>query len=122
MEKISARHIKAWERFNEEVENYRNEYGDELAYLYEDAYTTRRVKEFKMTKAGVLTWYEQDFYNTPIKKEREIMFDEDEAKDWLKFWRSCLRKAKKYNEMPVETLDAIQDGEMEDIEDKHGRA
>ena len=117
MEKISARHIKAWERFNEEVNAMRKDYGEELAWLYEDAFTTRRVKDFKMTKTGILTWYEQDFCNTEVKKEREVMLDEDEAKDWLKFWKGCLRKAKKYNEMPAETLDAIQDGEQADIDE-----
>ena len=117
MEKISARHIKAWERFNEEVDAMRKDYGEELAWLYEDANTTRRVKDFKMTKTGILTWYEQDFWNTDVRKNREVMLDEDDAKEWLKFWKACLRRAKRYNEMPVEALDAIQDGEREDIEE-----
>ena len=120
MEKISAKHIKAWERFNEEVDAMRKDYGDELAcaWLYEDAYTTRRVRDFKMTKTGILTWYEQDFWYTVVKKNREVMLDEDDAKEWLKFWKACLRRAKRYNEMPVEALDAIQDGEREDIEEE----
>lgn len=115
MEKISARHIKAWERFNEEVDAMRD--GEELAWLYEDANTTRRVRDFKMTKTGILTWHEQDFWNTDVRKNREVMLDEDDAKEWLKFWKACLRRAKRYNEMPVEALDAIQDGEREDIEE-----
>lgn len=118
MDKITARHIKAWERFNEEIESYRKEYGEELAYLYEDAYTSRRVKGFKMTKTGILTWYEQDTILSGVRKEREVMLDEDDAKDWLKFWKACLRRAKRYNAMPIEVLDAIQDGEREDIEEE----
>jgi hypothetical protein len=95
----------------------RKDYGEELAWLYEDAYTTRRVKDFKMTKTGILTWYEQDFWNADVRKNREVMLDEDDAKEWLKFWRACFRRAKRYNEMPLEVLEAIQEGEIEDIEE-----
>lgn len=123
MAKISERHIKAWSKFNEELDAYRADYNDEYAYLYEDAYTIRQVKDFKMTKTGILTWTELwSTYNwknpTEVRKEREVMMDEDDAKDWLKFWRSCFRRAKRYNEMNPEVLDAIQDGEREDIEDE----
>ena len=124
MAKITERHIKAWEKFNEELNAYRADYGDEYAYLYEDAYTTRQVKDFKMSKTGVLTWKESEMTYTRHgveyveRSNREQMWDEEDAKDWLKFWRSCLRRAKKYNSMPTEVLDAIQEGEREDIKDE----
>ena len=47
--------------------------------------------------------------------ELSVTFD-DEARDYLTFWRGNLRRAKKYWEMDIETLDAIQDGAKEDIE------
>ena len=108
---ISERHIKAWEKFNEDVEAFRAETEEESAMLYEDAYTTRVVKDFKMTKSGILTWVEDG------KAEKERMMDEDDAKEWLSFWRANLRRAKRYWSMEGETLDAIQDGLLEDKED-----
>ena len=111
---ISEKHIKAWGKFNDELNAYRKDYGDDFAWLYEDAFTTRQVRNFQMTPTGVLTWEETD-YRGKTSLEREIMMDEDDAKGWLKFWRDAFRLAKKYNEMPAEVLDAIQDGEKEDI-------
>ena len=34
----------------------------------------------------------------------------------VKFWRACLRRAKKYFAEDPEVLDRIYDGEMEDLE------
>lgn len=120
MAKITDRHIKAWEKFNAEVEAMRKDYGDEFAFLYEDAFTTRQVRGFKMTKTGILTWEEQEYQFSKgyvASNEREVMMDEDDAKDWLKFWRANLRRARKYMENP-ERLDAIQDGNAPDLEDE----
>ena len=123
MAKISERHIKAWEKFNKELNAYRADYSDEFAHLYEDAYTTRFVRNFKITKTGILTWEEnwQTFKGWDVvyevRKEREVVLDEDDAKDWLKFWRACWRRTKKYNSMDTEIFDAIQDGTIADIED-----
>jgi hypothetical protein len=117
MAKISERHIKAWEKFNNELVAFTKTFGDEFAYLYEDAYTMRIVKDFKMTKSGILTWQEQEYASTKVTKEREQMWDEEDAKEWLKFWRACFRRAKRYNEMPLEVLEAIQEGEIEDTEE-----
>ena len=111
MTKISQRHINAWVRFNEELEAFRKETESEYATLYEDAFTTREVKDFRMTKFGSLTWIEEGH------AEQEFMYDEDDARDWLKFWRCCLRRAKRYWSMDSDTLDAIQDGIKEDEED-----
>lgn len=107
---ISARHIKAWEKFNEEVLAFAQETESDEATLYEDAFTSRNVKNFWMRANGTLSWIEDG------KMEIEQMFDEDDAREWLKFWRANLRRAKRYWEMDVEKLDAIQDGEIEDEE------
>ena len=60
------------------------------------------------------SWEETD-YRGKTSQECEYMLDEEDAKGWLKFWRDAFRKAKRYNEMPAEILDAIQDGDKEDI-------
>lgn len=110
---ISARHIKAWEKFNSDLATFAQETEQaDTATLYEDAFTTRKdVKDFKMTADGILTWIEEG------TQEREQMYDEEDAREWLKFWRANLRRAKRYWEMDTDTLDKIQDGELEDTED-----
>ena len=105
MSKCSQKMVRAFERFNADLEAFRIETGDDLATLYEDAYTTRNVRDFRLYLSGSLTWTEDG------KKERERMFDDDEAREWLSFWRSNLRRAKRYWSMSTEQLDAIQDPE-----------
>ena len=110
--KVSDKVVKAFERFNADLDAFRTETGDDVAILYEDAFTTRNVKDFKLCKNGKLTWVEDGV------KESEQMFDDDDAKDWLSFWRANLRRAKRYWSMNTETLDKIQDGEIEDKEEE----
>lgn len=115
MTKISNRHIKAWERFNTELENFIYETEEHEGYvealLYEDANTFRSVRNFQMSPNGILTWTEEN------KPEREQMFDEDDAKDWLSFWKGCLRRAKRYWSMDAVELDRLQDCETNDDEE-----
>lgn len=99
--------VKAFQKFNADLENFLKD--SDNSALYEDAFTTRNVSSFRLSLAGTLTWKEDGRW------ERETMFDDDDANDWLKFWKSCLRRAKRYWSMDTETLDAIQEGEKEDI-------
>lgn len=101
--------VKAFQKFNADLEKFISD-TEGNGTLYEDAFTTRDVSSFRLSPAGTLTWKEDG------KWERETMFDDDEANDYLKFWRACLRRAKRYWSMDAETLDAIQEGEKEDIE------
>ena len=106
---VSVKMVKAFEKFDADLEGFFQR-TDGNAELYEDAYTPRSVRNFKLYLNGKLTWTEDGH------KETEQMFDDDEARDYLKFWKANLRRAIKYWEMDTETLDAIQDGEKEDIE------
>ena len=99
----SPKMVRAFERFNADLDKFIAETGD--GTLYEDAYTTRNVSSFKLSLSGTLTWKEDG------KTEREKMFDDDEARDYLSFWRANLRRAKKYWSMDTEMLDKIQDPE-----------
>ena len=115
MEKISKRHLKAWERFNEDLEAFAKELdvtaADEVT-LYEDALTTRNVRYFSMTSDGVLTWTEDEEIN------QETMFDEDDAREWLAFWKSNLRRARRYWEMDAVELDRLQEAEVNGINEE----
>lgn len=114
---ISDRHIKAWEKFNAELDAFRDETESDFAMLYEDANTSREVKDFRMTEDGVLTWFECEPYRNRITQEQEQMTDMEDAREWLRFWRANLRRARRYWSMDADTLDRIQEGEMEDEED-----
>jgi len=113
--KITEKTVKAFERFNADLKEFGNETGEVFVTLYEDANTTRRVADFKLCKNGKLTWLEME-HNTCVK-ETEQMFDDDDAREWLSFWKANLRRAKRYWAMDTETLDKIQDGEVEDKEE-----
>lgn len=109
--RISDRVIKSFEKFNADLEAFRIETGDEAADLYEDAFTHFTLKDIKIYKNGKLT------YQYDGRQDSDNLFDDDEAKDTLSFWRGCLRRAKKYWSMDTEVLDKIQDGEIEDTTD-----
>lgn len=107
---ISKRHIISWYRFDDALDAFAEETEETFGEvtLYEDAFTTRHVRHFNMTEDGVLTWTEDGQFC------QETMYDEDDAREWLKFWKSCLRRAKRYWSMDTDKLDRIQNGEIED--------
>ena len=108
--KLGNRHISAWMNFNAMLDNFREETGDDFAMLYEDANTTRQVKEFKITNDGTLTWLEMD-WRGKVTENSEDIYDLDDGKEWLRFWRTI-----RYWRMDAIELDRIQDGEQEDEE------
>ncbi len=121
--KTTDKLIKAFEKFNEDLKEFGEQTGEVFVTLYEDANTTRKVANFKLYKNGKLTWVEmEDVYADrqmicePMKEEY-LHTDDDDIQDTLKFWRANLRRAKRYWAMDAETLDKIQDGEIEDTEE-----
>ena len=115
--RISDKMVKAFEKFNADLKAFGEETNEEYVALYEDANTTRMVKDFHLCKNGKLTWKEQESYGDKITSESETLMDDYDAKEWLSFWRANLRRAKRYWSMDIETLDKIQDGEIEDKEE-----
>ena len=114
--RISDRVVKAFERFNADLKAFGEETGEIFVTLYEDAFTTRRVANFRLYKNGNLKWIEIETGQLS-REEVEVMMDDDDAKEWLSFWRANLRRAKRYWATDAETLDKIQDGEIEDTTD-----
>ena len=121
--KTTDRLIKAFEKFNEDLKTFGEQTGEVFVTLYEDANTTRRVANFKLYKNGKLKWVEiEDVYQDRqiigiAMQEEYVHTDDDDIKDTLKFWRANLRRAKRYWAMDAETLDKIQDGQVEDTTD-----
>ena len=121
--KTTDRLIKAFEKFNEDLKEFGEQTGEVFVTLYEDANTTREVANFKLYKNGKLKWVEmEDVYQdrqiiSIAMQEEYVHTDDDDIQDTLKFWRANLRRAKRYWAMDAETLDKIQDGQVEDTTD-----
>ena len=118
MAQISKRMVKAWERFNDDLQAFIKETEPEngCATLYEDANTTRYVKGFVIGENGRLDWYEED-WDGRGDFETWYLSDDEEARDYLSFWRACLRRAKRYWQMDAIELERLQNCETEDEED-----
>lgn len=122
--KINDRLVKAFDKFNADLNAFALETGEEIPTLYEDINTTRQVSNFRLCKNGVLHWTEVDRrfnpktwgYDPIVVRESEQLSSEDEAREYLSFWRANLRRARRYFATAGETLDKMADGEMEDNE------
>lgn len=119
---IKKSHLKMVEKFSAELEAFRKETEEESATLYEDAFTSFTLSNISVQNGTLI--YD---YDGATECERIVFQDADTGEyyeddldgiaEWIKFWRACLRRAKRYWEMNPEKLDAIQDGEIEDDED-----
>ncbi|MCR5658941.1 MAG: hypothetical protein K6G25_06405 [Bacteroidales bacterium] len=120
---IKKSHLKMVEKFNADLEAFRKETEEKAATLYEDVDTSFTLANV-MVENGCLL-YE---YDGREESESMLVYDDDEQEffeedidgiaEWVKFWRKCLNRAKRYWSMDTETLDKIQNGEIEDKEDE----
>lgn len=120
--KVKKSSLKKLARFCEKLEAFRVRTGEEVATLWEDAYTCFTLGDVRIENGYLL--YENDG-----REEREdlLKFDEETGEyyesecdgvgEYVKYWSACLRRAVRYWEMDADTLDAIQDGERADEED-----
>ena len=122
---IKKSHIKAVQKFNEELKAFAEETGENPPALYEDAYTSFTLCDIAISNDGQLFYT----YDGKVEFEVEVRLDEETGEyyedegtesimEYIKFWRKCLRRAKRYWSMDSEKLDAIQDGEQEDDEEE----
>ena len=122
---IKKSHIKAVQKFNEELAAFAKETGESPVTLYEDANTSFTLCDIAISQDGQLFYT----YDGQVEFEVEVRFDEEtndyyeefgseSIMEYIKFWRKCLRRAKRYWAMDSEKLDAIQDGEIEDDEEE----
>lgn len=121
---IKKSHLRMVEKFKEDLEMFRQQTGDKVAELYEDAYTSFKLGDIKVEN-GILSYqYDdgRDFDRIVLQDPDTKEYYEDESLDSLpeiiKFWRKCLRRAKRYWSMDPDRLDKIQDGEIEDQDDE----
>ena len=122
---IKKSHIKAVQKLNEDLKAFAEETGENPVTLYEDANTSFTLANIAISNDGQL------FYEYDGQTEFEVIvchdnetgeYYEDEGMDgimeYVKFWRACLRRAKRYWQMDSDKLDAIQNGDIEDEEEE----
>lgn len=118
---ISKRHIKALEKFNQELEVFRQETQEEVATLYEDPFTSFTLANVRIEGTAIKYLYDgKEDYDNCVRHDDESgeTWEDDTIMENIKFWRSCIKRARRYYCMPVEKLDALQDGEVEDDEEE----
>ena len=123
---IKKSHIKAVEKFNNELREwaeYTNGDPDTDAELYEDINTMFTLSDVRV-EDGRLKYR----YDGREEQEEMLCVDEDDGSlwerdgldgimDYVKFWKACLRRAKRYFAMDTDRLDRISEGEEDDIDD-----
>lgn len=120
---IKKSHLRMVEKFNEELEAFRKETEAEVAELYEDAFTSFTLANVRVEDGRLI--YD---YDGQVGSEKVVLYDEEENEyyedeidgitECIKFWRACLRRAKRYWSMDVEKLDKIQNGDIDDEEEE----
>lgn len=115
---IKKGHIRAVEKFNEELEAFAKETGEDEATLYENANTSFTLSNLRVEHGYLKYRYDgcEEKERIVIEGPREGVYVETEydgIMDYVKFWRKCLNRAKKFWAMDPEHLDAIQNGEAE---------
>lgn len=119
---IKKSHIRAVEKFNEELKSWAKETGEDEATLYEDANTSFTLSDVRVEHGYLKYRYDgaDEKERIVIEGPREGVYVETEydgIMDYVKFWRKCLKRAKRYWAMDPDRLDKIQDGSAEDVDD-----
>lgn len=120
---IKKSHLRMVEKFNEELRAFAEETDEFPPVLYEDAFTYFTLWNVRVEDG----WLIYD-YNDRTERDRIVLYDDEEQTyyedDWMegipqaiRFWRSCIRKARRYNEMDLDKLNDIYDFKREDIQD-----
>jgi len=118
---ISKRHQNMVIKFNQDLEDWRKYTGEDEATLYEDINTFFALSNVRLENGCLLYNYDGEEQSEQVVFEEDGEFYETEGIDGIaesiKFWRNCLRRAKRYWETDIDTLDKMSSGEIEDIED-----
>ena len=121
---IKKSHIRAVEKFNDELKAWAEETGENEPTLYENANTSFTLSDITVEQGKMFFNYDgsPDSVTIVMKDKLSGEYYEDEGIDsimeYVRFWRKCLNRARKYWSMDPDHLDKIQDGEIEDEEEE----
>lgn len=98
---IKKSHLRLVDKFNEELEAFRKETEEEAAVLYEDAFTSFTLSNIRVEDGRLIYDYDglEESVNIVLFDEVENEYYEDDLDgitEYIKFWRACLRRAKRY--------------------------
>lgn len=122
---IKKSHIRQVERFNEKLRGWNlfcNGNADEPAELYEDINTSFTLQNVRVENGCLKFLYdgvEESEIMVRQDGDTEEWYEEegcDSIPEYIKFWSSCLGKAKRYFAMDSERLDKMSEGEIDDID------
>ena len=125
---IKKSHIRAVEKFNEELKAWAKETGEEEVTLYENLNTSFTLSN-PVVENGYLKFNydgKPDSVNCVMQDELTKEYYEDEfidgIMDYVKYWRACLKRAKKYWEIDPDILDKMAEADdcTVDEEDEEG--
>lgn len=116
---ITKRFINMVAKFNEELVSLAKETEEYPPTLYEDYFTSFTLSDVRVEGDEFVYNYDGSESRDPIFRmleEDEIEDDEDdyfsyveEIKRDIKFWRSCIRRARRYWAMSCEELEAKEE-------------
>lgn len=109
--KVTSKQQKAIDKFLAEYEAFCKETGDRFQ-LAEDATTYYALSDVRVLKTCVK--FTQKYSGVSSSTDVFVIFDIDELDEQIRWWKSCLRRAKRYWSTSAETLDAMADGTVED--------
>ena len=116
---IKKSHIKAAEKFNKELIEWSEYTGEYPVTLYEDANTSFTLSAVRVEDGCLRYMYDgtEESDNMLMKDDDGTIWEPDgldSIMDTIRFWRSCLRRAKRYFEMDPDKLDRLQEGEEDE--------
>ena len=120
---VKKAHVRALNRFVEELEAWRKETEERAAVLYEDAFTSFTLENIHLFDGKLCYVQDGKEYSERIVERdpddgQYYELEYDGVMEYVKYWRACLRRARRYWQMDVDELDRIQNGEQEDEEDE----
>lgn len=132
---VTKRFLNMVAKFNEDIKAFAEESGEEEATLYEDILTSFTLSNVRIEGNYLVYDYEgreeKDIlfrFSKEVKEgEEAAAIDEglyynwiDEAKEQIKFWRACLRRAKKYLAMSAEDLETKEEAALYGYTEEEG--
>jgi len=115
---IKKSHLRAVEKFNADLEAFVKETGDNT--LYEDVNTPFTLSNVRVENGKLCYTFDgaEESENQVYLDSEDNQYYESEGLDsipeYIKFWRACLRRARRYWTMSPEQLDRLSDGEEEE--------
>lgn len=114
---IKKSHIKAVEKFNEELKAWAKETGEEEVTLYENLNTNFTLSNPIVENGWLKFNYDgkPDSVRCVLQDDLTGEYYEDEVidgiMDYVKYWRACLKRAKKYWEIDPDILDRMAEAD-----------